>query len=66
MRLHYLDWGNRDQPKMLLLHGGAQTHRRELKHLNHNKQDQRGETCGMVSSLITHHIAGGSHADPNP
>jgi esterase len=25
MRLHYLDWGNRDKPKMLLLHGGAQS-----------------------------------------
>ena len=25
MRLHYLDWGNEDKPKMLLLHGGAQT-----------------------------------------
>ncbi len=25
MRLHYLDWGNRHQPKMLLLHGGAQS-----------------------------------------
>lgn len=25
MRLHYLDWGNRRKPKMLLLHGGAQT-----------------------------------------
>jgi pimeloyl-ACP methyl ester carboxylesterase len=25
MRLHYLDWGNHDQPKMLLLHGGAQS-----------------------------------------
>ncbi|ETX02938.1 MAG: hypothetical protein ETSY1_01885 [Candidatus Entotheonella factor] len=24
MRLHYLDWGNLDKPKMLLLHGGAQ------------------------------------------
>lgn len=25
MRLHYLDWGNTSKPKMLLLHGGAQT-----------------------------------------
>ncbi len=25
MRLHYLDWGNPDKPKMLLLHGGAQS-----------------------------------------
>ena len=25
MRLHYLDWGNEEKPKMLLLHGGAQT-----------------------------------------
>jgi pimeloyl-ACP methyl ester carboxylesterase len=25
MRLHYLDWGNSHQPRMLLLHGGAQT-----------------------------------------
>jgi pimeloyl-ACP methyl ester carboxylesterase len=25
MRLHYLDWGNHDKPKMLLLHGGAQS-----------------------------------------
>ena len=25
MRLHYLDWGNEDKPKMLLLHGGAQS-----------------------------------------
>ena len=25
MRLHYLDWGNSGKPKMLLLHGGAQT-----------------------------------------
>ena len=25
MRLHYLDWGNAGRPKMLLLHGGAQT-----------------------------------------
>jgi pimeloyl-ACP methyl ester carboxylesterase len=25
MRLHYLDWGNDDKPKMLLLHGGAQS-----------------------------------------
>jgi pimeloyl-ACP methyl ester carboxylesterase len=25
MRLHYLDWGNTDRPKMLLLHGGAQS-----------------------------------------
>ena len=25
MRLHYLDWGNADKPKMLLLHGGAQS-----------------------------------------
>ena len=25
MRFHYLDWGNADKPKMLLLHGGAQT-----------------------------------------
>jgi pimeloyl-ACP methyl ester carboxylesterase len=25
MRLHYLDWGNSDRPKMLLLHGGAQS-----------------------------------------
>lgn len=25
MRLHYLDWGNRHLPKMLLLHGGAQS-----------------------------------------
>ena len=25
MRLHYLDWGNASKPKMLLLHGGAQT-----------------------------------------
>ena len=25
MPLHYLDWGNADKPKMVLLHGGAQT-----------------------------------------
>lgn len=25
MRLHYLDWGNHDKPKMLMLHGGAQS-----------------------------------------
>lgn len=25
MRLHYLDWGNRAKPHMLLLHGGAQS-----------------------------------------
>jgi pimeloyl-ACP methyl ester carboxylesterase len=25
MRLHYLDWGNHQQPKLLLLHGGAQS-----------------------------------------
>lgn len=25
IRLHYLDWGNHEKPKMLLLHGGAQT-----------------------------------------
>ena len=25
MRLHYLDWGNEEKPKMVLLHGGAQT-----------------------------------------
>jgi pimeloyl-ACP methyl ester carboxylesterase len=25
MRLHYLDWGNRTKPQMLLLHGGAQS-----------------------------------------
>lgn len=25
MQLHYLDWGNADKPKMLLLHGGAQS-----------------------------------------
>ena len=25
MRLHALDWGNHDRPKMLLLHGGAQS-----------------------------------------
>lgn len=25
MRLHYLDWGNPGKPKMLLLHGGAQS-----------------------------------------
>jgi pimeloyl-ACP methyl ester carboxylesterase len=25
MRLHWLDWGNSDRPKMLLLHGGAQS-----------------------------------------
>ena len=25
MRLHYLDWGNHHQPKLLLLHGGAQS-----------------------------------------
>ncbi len=25
MRFHYLDWGNHGKPKMLLLHGGAQT-----------------------------------------
>ncbi len=25
MRLHYLDWGNSAKPKMLLLHGGAQS-----------------------------------------
>jgi pimeloyl-ACP methyl ester carboxylesterase len=25
MRLHYLDWGNPEQPNMLLLHGGAQS-----------------------------------------
>lgn len=25
IRLHYLDWGNPDKPKMLLLHGGAQS-----------------------------------------
>lgn len=25
MRLHYLDWGNHDKPRMLLLHGGAQS-----------------------------------------
>jgi pimeloyl-ACP methyl ester carboxylesterase len=25
MRLHYLDWGNPNLPKMLLLHGGAQS-----------------------------------------
>ncbi len=25
MRLHYLDWGNSDKPKMLMLHGGAQS-----------------------------------------
>jgi pimeloyl-ACP methyl ester carboxylesterase len=25
MCLHYLDWGNSDRPKMLLLHGGAQS-----------------------------------------
>jgi pimeloyl-ACP methyl ester carboxylesterase len=25
MRLHYLDWGNHNKPKMLLLHGGAQS-----------------------------------------
>ena len=24
LRLHYRDWGNRDKPRMLLLHGGAQ------------------------------------------
>jgi pimeloyl-ACP methyl ester carboxylesterase len=25
LKLHYLDWGKADKPKMLLLHGGAQT-----------------------------------------
>lgn len=25
LKLHYLDWGNPSKPKMLLLHGGAQT-----------------------------------------
>ena len=25
LRFHYLDWGNQGKPKMLLLHGGAQT-----------------------------------------
>lgn len=25
LQLHYLDWGNHHKPKMLLLHGGAQT-----------------------------------------